>query len=201
MTLGERLGLALLLVVAIWTRSCWLETAQSQSVSAADIMAETRRESAPARHAPRVPPDIYREEPAVLLARTAWREAGPRVGANEVAAFHAVITHRAGVRHRYQVAAWNYSVGLRNPRHASTHRLGRSPLRNYPAVFIENWPRVLAAADAAVAGTLTHGCVGEPEHWGGPHVDRHALRRLIRAGYQDAQCPNTNNTFLWRPRR
>lgn len=140
-----------------------------------------------------------RAEPAVLLARMAWLEAGARVQAGEVAAMHEVVTTRQ--RGSYQRTAYAYSAALRNPDRASVHRLGRAPLgAGWPALHRAEWPRVLAAADAAVAGTLRHGCDTDAplQHWGGPHVDAASLGRLERAGYVRVTCPGYANAFLTR---
>lgn len=139
-----------------------------------------------------------RTEPAVLLARMAWLEAGAHVQPGEVAAMHEVITTRQ--RGSYQRTAYAYSAGLRNPTRASTHRLGRATLgAGWPRVHREHWPRVLAAADAVIAGELHHGCTGgRLEHWGGPDVDRHNITRLLRSGYVAARCPAYANTYLTR---
>lgn len=137
-------------------------------------------------------------EPAVLLARMAWLEAGAHVQPGEVAAMHEVITTRQ--RGSYQRTAYQYSAGLRNPRRASTHRLTRRPLgAGWPRMHREHWPRVLAAADAVIAGELHHGCTGgRLEHWGGPRVDSERIARLVRLGYAEAQCPGYANTYLTR---
>jgi hypothetical protein len=136
----------------------------------------------------------------VVLARVAWLEAGPLVVEGEVAAIHEVITQRQAIGGTYQRTAWQYSAGLRNPRRDGTHRLGRATLTaGWPSIYRENWPRVLAAADAAVAGRLEHGCESSPlEHWGGPHVDRASIARMLRDGLVDARCPGFANTFLAR---
>lgn len=141
---------------------------------------------------------VARTEPAVVLARVAWLEAGALVSAGEVAAMHEVLTQR--MRGTYQRTAWQYSAGLRNPRRESTHDMGRAPLtRGYPALHREHWPRVLAAADEAVAGRLTHGCDARPlQHWGGPQVDRSSIARMLRDGMRAATCPGYSNTFLVR---
>lgn len=120
------------------------------------------------------------------------------VSAGEVAAMHEVLTQR--MRGTYQRTAWQYSAGLRNPRRESTHDMGRAPLtRGYPALHREHWPRVLAAADEAVAGRLTHGCDARPlQHWGGPQVDRSSIARMLRDGMRAATCPGYANTFLVR---
>lgn len=167
----------------------------------------TRAQSVDARAAAgRHDPDVdlarlaARTDPAVLLARMAWLEAGAHVAPGEVAAMHEVIVTRTPERGSYQRTAYQYSAALRNPTRASTHRLTRRPLgRGWPALHREHWPRVLAAADAAVAGTLRHGCTQSPlEHWGGPHVDRESIGRLERSGYTRAECPGYANAFLVR---
>lgn len=82
----------------------------------------------------------------------------------------------------------------------SAHRMGRAPLSSgYPELHRQHWPRVLAAADDAVAGRLTHGCDARPlEHWGGPHVDRASIARMLRDGMREATCPGYANSFLTR---
>ena len=141
---------------------------------------------------------VARSEPAVVLALTAWLEAGALVSAGEVAAIHEVITTR--MRGSYQRTAWQYSAALRHPRWEASHSMGRAPLTaGYPALHRQHWPRVLAAADEAVAGRLTHGCDARPlEHFGGPHVDRAAIARMVRDGMREARCPSYNNAFLTR---
>jgi len=169
-------------------------------VDAAEVTRAMASERRVQRDVVRIPPDILRTERAVLLARMAVGESGLSVVDGEVAALDEVVVTRARGRN-YQSVAWGYSVALRHPRRASLHRLGRAPLSDgWPQVFREHWPRVLAAADAAVAGTLRHSCaVSSPlVHWGGPAVDRAALGRLVRAGYQRAECPGYANTFLVR---
>ena len=146
-----------------------------------------------------IPRDVAREDKAVILARTAWLEAGMYVHEHEVAAIHEVITQR--MRGSYQQTAWQYSSGLRNPRRIATHFMGREPLsENYPASFREQWSRVLAAADASIAGTLTHECIAPSplQHFGGPHVDRERLDRFLLAGYAQANCLGFANMFLYR---
>jgi soluble lytic murein transglycosylase-like protein len=184
----------LILIVALMS----VATARGQ-VDAGEVTRAMARESAV--RAPTSPPlSVLRTEPAVLLARAAWLEAGANVVPGEVAAFHEVAVSRAAGRN-YQAALWAYSVGLRNPRRASTHQLGRAPLGDgWPPIFRDRWPQVLAAADAAVAGTLRHACATDRPlvHWGGPHVDRAALGRLERAGHVRVECPGYANVFLVR---
>ena len=138
----------------------------------------------------------------MLLARMAWLEAGAHVQAGEVAAMHEVITTRQPDGMSYQRMAYAYSAGLRNPRLVSVHRLGRAPLgMGWPELHRREWPRVLAAADAAIAGTLRHGCDTDAplQHFGGPHVDRASITRLTRSQYVRATCPDGYaNTFLLR---
>ena len=80
--------------------------------------------------------------------------------------------------------------------------MGRAPLTSgYPALHRQHWPRVLAAADAAIAGTLHHGCStgGAPlEHWGGSDLDRANINRLLRQNYSEAVCDGFANAFLYR---
>lgn len=142
---------------------------------------------------------VARTEPAVVLARVAWLEAGASVVPGEVAAMHEVLTRR--MRGTYQRTAWQYSAGLRNPRRESTHDMGRAELTmGFPPLHRREWPRVLAAADEAVAGRLRHGCdTALPlEHWGGPGVDRASIARMLRDGMREARCPGYANTFLVR---
>ncbi len=143
---------------------------------------------------------VARSEPALVLAWTAWGEAGALVSAGEVAAIHEVITTR--MRGSYQRTAWQYSAALRHPRWESSHAMGRAPLTGgWPALHRQHWPRVLAAADAAIAGTLHHGCStgGAPlEHWGGATLDRASINRLLRQNYSEAACDGFANAFLYR---
>lgn len=170
--------------------------AAADPIDARAIVRQTRAEEpdveAMRRH-------VARSEPAVVLALTAWLEAGALVSAGEVAAIHEVLTTRMRGSN-YQRTAWQYSAGLRNPRHESAHRMGRAPLTGgWPALHRQHWPRVLAAADEAVAGRLTHGCDARPlEHFGGPHVDRASIARMLRDGMREATCPSYNNAFLTR---
>lgn len=172
--------------------------AAADPIDARAIVRQTRAEEpdveAMRRH-------VARSEPAVVLALTAWLEAGALVSAGEVAAIHEVITTR--MRGSYQRTAWQYSAALRHPRWEASHSMGRAPLTGgWPALHRQHWPRVLAAADAAIAGTLHHGCStgGAPlEHWGGPHVDRASIARMVRDGMREATCPGEyNNAFLTR---
>lgn len=186
-TIAFLLAIALLFAVAYH--------ASADPIDARAIVRQTRAEEpdteAMRRH-------VARSEPAVVLALTAWLEAGALVSAGEVAAIHEVLTTR--MRGSYQRTAWQYSAGLRNPRHESAHRMGRAPLTGgWPALHRQHWPRVLAAADEAVAGRLTHGCDARPlEHFGGPHVDRASIARMLRDGMREATCPSYNNAFLTR---
>ena len=171
--------------------------AAADPIDARAIVRQTRAEEpdveAMQRH-------VARSEPAVVLALTAWLEAGALVSAGEVAAIHEVLTTRMRGG-SYQRTAWQYSAGLRNPRHESAHRMGRAPLSSgWPRLHREHWPRVLAAADEAVAGRLRHGCVAPSplEHWGGPHVDRSSINRLLRQNYSEAACDGFANAFLYR---
>ena len=171
--------------------------ASADPVDARAIVRQTRAEEPDTSAAQR---RIARSEPALVLAWTAFGEAGALVSAGEVAAIHEVLTSR--MRGTYQRTAWQYSAALRNPRHEGTLRMGRAPLTGgWPALHRQHWPRVLAAADAAIAGTLHHGCStgGAPlEHWGGPHVDRASIARMVRDGMREATCPGYSNSFLVR---
>jgi hypothetical protein len=104
------------------------------------------------------------------------------------------------MRGTYQRTAWQYSAALRNPRHEGTLRMGRAPLTSgWPALHRQHWPRVLAAADDAVAGRLTHACDARPlQHFGGPSVDRASIARMLRDGMREATCPGYSNSFLVR---
>lgn len=186
-TIAFLLAIALLFAVAYH--------ASADPIDARAIVRQTRAEEpdteAMRRH-------VARSEPAVVLALTAWLEAGALVSAGEVAAIHEVLTTR--MRGSYQRTAWAYSAALRHPRWESSHSMGRAPLTGgWPALHRQHWPRVLAAADEAVAGRLTHGCDARPlEHFGGPHVDRASIARMLRDGMREATCPSYNNSFLTR---
>ena len=169
--------------------------AAADPVDARAIVRQTRAEEpdtdAMRRH-------VARSEPAVVLALTAWLEAGALVSAGEVAAIHEVLTSR--MCGTYQRTAWQYSAALRNPRHEGTLRMGRAPLTSgWPELHRQHWPRVLAAADDAVAGRLTHACDARPlQHFGGPSVDRASIARMLRDGMREATCPGYSNSFLVR---
>lgn len=187
-TIAFLLAIALLFAVAYH--------ASADPIDARAIVRQTRAEEpdveAMQRH-------VARSEPAVVLALTAWLEAGALVSAGEVAAIHEVLTTRMRGG-SYQRTAWAYSAALRHPRWESSHSMGRAPLTGgWPALHRQHWPRVLAAADEAVAGRLTHGCDARPlEHFGGPHVDRASIARMLRDGMREATCPSYNNSFLTR---
>ena len=187
-TIAFLLAIALLFAVAYH--------ASADPIDARAIVRQTRAEEpdveAMRRH-------VARSEPAVVLALTAWLEAGALVSAGEVAAIHEVLTTRMRGG-SYQRTAWQYSAALRHPRHEGTLAMGRAPLTGgWPALHRQHWPRVLAAADEAVAGRLTHGCDARPlEHFGGPHVDRASIARMLRDGMREATCPSYNNSFLTR---
>ena len=186
-TIAFLLAIALLFAVAYH--------ASADPIDARAIVRQTRAEEpdveAMQRH-------VARSEPAVVLALTAWLEAGALVSEGEVAAIHEVLTTR--MRGSYQRTAWQYSAALRHPRHEGTLAMGRAPLTGgWPALHRQHWPRVLAAADEAVAGRLTHGCDARPlEHFGGPHVDRASIARMLRDGMREATCPGYANSFLVR---
>ena len=186
-TIAFLLAIALLFAVAYH--------ASADPIDARAIVRQTRAEEpdveAMRRH-------VARSEPAVVLALTAWLEAGALVSAGEVAAIHEVLTTR--MRGTYQRTAWQYSAALRHPRHEGTLAMGRAPLTGgWPALHRQHWPRVLAAADEAVAGRLVHACDARPlEHWGGPDVDRASIARMLRDGMREATCPSYNNSFLTR---
>ena len=186
-TIAFLLAIALLFAVAYH--------ASADPIDARAIVRQTRAEEPDTDAAQR---RVARSEPALVLAWTAWGEAGALVSAGEVAAIHEVLTTR--MRGTYQRTAWQYSAALRHPRHEGTLAMGRAPLTGgWPALHRQHWPRVLAAADEAVAGRLTHGCDARPlEHFGGPHVDRASIARMLRDGMREATCPSYNNAFLTR---
>ncbi len=170
--------------------------ASADPVDARAIVRQTRAEEPDTEVMRR---HVARSEPAVVLALTAWLEAGALVSAGEVAAIHEVLTTR--MRGSYQRTAWSYSAALRHPRWEASHSMGRAPLSSgYPALHRQHWPRVLRAADEAIAGRLTHACDARPlEHWGGPHVDRASIARMVRDGMREATCPGEYaNAFLTR---
>lgn len=170
--------------------------AADDPVDAVAIVRQTRAEEPDTEAARR---RVARSEPALVLAWAAWGEAGALVSAGEVAAIHEVLTSR--MRGTYQQTAWQYSAALRHPRHEGTIAMGRAPLtRGWPELHRQHWPRVLAAADDAVAGRLTHACDARPlQHWGGPAVDRASIARMLRDGMRVATCPGEYaNAFLVR---
>jgi len=184
---------SLLITLSVLTWGAY--EAAADPVDARAIVRQTRAEEpdveAMQRH-------VARSEPAVVLALTAWLEAGALVSEGEVAAIHEVLTTR--MRGSYQRTAWQYSAALRHPRHEGTLAMGRAPLTGgWPALHRQHWPRVLAAADEAVAGRLVHACDARPlEHWGGPDVDRASIARMLRDGMRVATCPGYANSFLVR---
>lgn len=184
---------SLLITLSVLTWGAY--EAAADPVDARAIVRQTRAEEpdveAMQRH-------VARSEPAVVLALTAWLEAGALVSEGEVAAIHEVLTTR--MRGSYQRTAWQYSAALRHPRHEGTLAMGRAPLTGgWPALHRQHWPRVLAAADEAVAGRLVHACDARPlEHWGGPDVDRASIARMLRDGMREATCPGYANSFLVR---
>lgn len=186
-TIAFLLAIALLFAVAYH--------ASADPIDARAIVRQTRAEEPDTDAAQR---RVARSEPALVLAWTAWGEAGALVSAGEVAAIHEVLTTR--MRGTYQRTAWQYSAALRHPRHEGTLAMGRAPLTGgWPALHRQHWPRVLAAADEAVAGRLTHGCDGRAlQHFGGPHVDRASIARMLRDGMRVATCPGYANSFLVR---
>ena len=186
-TIAFLLAIALLFAVAYH--------ASADPIDARAIVRQTRAEEPDTDAAQR---RVARSEPALVLAWTAWGEAGALVSEGEVAAIHEVITQR--MRGTYQRTAWAYSAALRHPRHEGTLAMGRAPLTGgWPALHRQHWPRVLAAADEAVAGRLTHGCDGRAlQHFGGPHVDRASIARMLRDGMREATCPGYANSFLVR---
>ena len=105
--------------------------AAADPVDARAIVRQTRAEEpdveAMQRH-------VARSEPAVVLALTAWLEAGALVSAGEVAAIHEVLTTRmrGGT---YQRTAWAYSAALRHPR----HRCWRLCLKSSPSSRLAEW--------------------------------------------------------------
>jgi hypothetical protein len=187
-TIAFLLAIALLFAVAYH--------ASADPIDARAIVRQTRAEEPDTDAAQR---RVARSEPALVLAWTAWGEAGALVSEGEVAAIHEVLTTRMRGG-SYQRTAWAYSAALRHPRWESSHSMGRAPLTGgWPALHRQHWPRVLAAADEAVAGRLTHGCDARPlEHFGGPHVDRASIARMLRDGMREATCPGYANSFLVR---
>lgn len=187
-TIAFLLAIALLFAVAYH--------ASADPIDARAIVRQTRAEEPDTDAAQR---RVARSEPALVLAWTAWGEAGALVSEGEVAAIHEVLTTRMRGG-SYQRTAWAYSAALRHPRWESSHSMGRAPLTGgWPALHRQHWPRVLAAADEAVAGRLVHACDARPlEHWGGPDVDRASIARMLRDGMREATCPGYANSFLVR---
>lgn len=121
------------------------------------------------------------------LARVGVHESGPRVTADELAAFWLVATRIPGRRHPLQSQCRLLFSG-QSPRAAEAMRVRRGSPR---------WSALLAVADAVVAGTITHRCA-EPgvAHWGG-RMDR---ARARRQGFIRVDCGDTRNDF-YRGRR
>lgn len=197
------IAVCLVALAALALTQCAPDPIHAQ-VDAADILAETRAESPRRLPAARITAEALRAPPTVILAAVAWSEAGAYVSAGEVAAMHQVLTTSMTDRTTYQRRAWAYSHGLRHPRHGWLLRLGRgTPGPEVPGYVREGWPRILAAAEAAIAGQVTHGCDASPlRHWGGPRVDRLSIRALTRRGWRVASCPSEfKNSFLARDGR
>jgi len=202
----RRLAIAMAVIAAVALMTAAVAPAQGEPppVSAMAVM-EGLRNAPPAppraRRVRAMPPSLARAPQAVVLARTAWLEAGAHVVGEEVAALNEVIQNRRFRRRSYQRTAWAYSVALRNPGNAWAHRLGERDVSRWSSAMVrEHWPRVLELARRARAGELRHGCGEHPLlHWGGPRVDAVTLRRLERRGFVRATCPaGVHNVFMHR---
>lgn len=154
------------------------------------------------------PPRWGSTDDSVVLARMGLLEAGEDVAATELAAMRQVIDYRAnraGGQANFRSTAWQFSRGLRNPRRAWVHNLGRSPLQT--SRIRGKWERILVASDAVFAGEQQHNCVTETGEvasltdWGGPRVDRESLDSISRrTGWRRAICPGAANEYLHEPR-
>jgi hypothetical protein len=198
------LALALGIFLLLLGCSAVIDDAGAQPVDAAEVMRDVQRPAPVQRRARRVPRSVLRMEPARLLAIMAWAESGARVTPEEIAALHEVIAVRSS---RYGVSwnhhAYQYSAGLRNPRHEWLRTLDpRDVPERLPAYVRDEWPRVVRASESVIRGDVSHGCGATVTHWGGGTVDAAGIARLIRRGYRVADCPLTfHNVFLTREAR
>lgn len=189
-----RLALVAMLIFNVFVLGLAVANMSDAQSIPADVAA-----SSPARRRRSIPRVVRRATRARVLAVMAWAEGGARVSPGEVAAFDAVVSNRRNGR-PYVRSAYSYSVGLRNPRHRWLFGLDPDDVpARLPEYVREEWPRLVAVAEAVVRGEVDHECDGRLVHWGGTRVDAHTIRRLVRRGHRRARCPEGYaNTFLVR---
>lgn len=198
------IALALGVFLLLLGCAAMFDEAAAQPIDAAEVVRSVQAPRREPRAPRRVPAFIRQTEPVRVLAIMAWAESGAHVTLEEVAALREVIATRA---QRYGVSfqhhAWQYSAGLRNPRYRFLLRLDPEAVpATFPAYVRTEWPRVMAAAEAAYAGGVDHGCGAKVTHFGGPSVDAASIARLVRRGYRVADCPaHFHNAYLTRIRR
>ena len=189
------------------------QTVTQAQVDARAVIEVTSRDAPQRPSVPRMPAAVRRVPQHVLLARTAVGEASSHVSDSEVVAMHSVFLYRqsqTGVE--YADVVWGFSHAIRNPNKSWLHRLGENDNHlRAPHYIRDHWPRVLEAARRAVAGEA-HVCTDAEGNavrlvdFGGPHVDRGSLARMMRrngwrtsSNCSGAEGAITANSYLYDP--